>query len=278
MIIKSMSRKTPSFHQLIRYIDHVQDAGAPIHHNLVEKSPTAIQTEFQTNARLLPPRKNGNILYHEVLSFGEKDSAHLSPAILEDLTRTYLEKRAPHALAYARAHFDTDSPHVHLMLSANNLESTKRLRLSKKQFRKVQKEVEEYQKQQYPFLEHSLAQGKRKTAAPRISREERERARRGEQKPTRKEEVRQLVSTVLEKAPSGTACYQHLLSLGLKLYKRGNLVGIEEKKNGRKYRLKTLGLAETFDRAFETWRRLPERQCQLDQLTSKKRRDRGRER
>ncbi len=128
-----MARKSPSFGQLLAYITIPEQAGPAVLHNLHSDGNdlAAIHSEFLDNSRYLPPRKNGNVLYHEILSFADFDKPSVTPSILEDLTRQYLELRAPYALAYTKAHFETDCPHMHIIISANALESTRRLRLSR---------------------------------------------------------------------------------------------------------------------------------------------------
>ncbi len=260
MIIKSMARKSVSFGQLLDYFSAPEKVGAALLHNLhtQQDDPAAIRGEFNTNAHLLPPRKNGNVLYHEILSFGEGEGTALTPAVLADLTRRYLDLRAPYALAYAKAHYDTDCPHVHLLISANSVGSSRRLRLSKQRFREIQREVEAYQKERYPFLVNSLAQEGRSRRGVRATRPEQERRRRGDRSRSRKEAVREVISGELAVSRSGPDAYRRLLECGFRLYRRGKTVGVEDLEDCRRYRLKTLGLAETFERSLAGWRRLPE--------------------
>lgn len=69
MIIKSMSRKEPSFAQLTAYMtDEKSDRDFDLHQHVFSRDPEHIAHEFETNARLLAKRKNGNYLYHEILS------------------------------------------------------------------------------------------------------------------------------------------------------------------------------------------------------------------
>ena len=142
MMIKSMTRKTVSFGQLLDYFSAPEKTGSALLHNLLNRQDdlAAIRREFNSNAQLLPPRKNGNVLYHEILSFGGGDKPALTRTVQEDLTRRYLDLRAPYALAYAKAHYNTDCPHVHLLISANNIGAKQRLRLSKQRFRQIQRE------------------------------------------------------------------------------------------------------------------------------------------
>lgn len=262
MIIKSMARKSMSFGQLLRYLDAPEAKGPALLQNLgvLGSDGVTLEREFLMNARLLPPRKNGNVLYHEVLSFHRVDRQCLTPAVIADLTRRYLALRAPYALAYGRAHFDTEHPHVHLLISANNFASRRRLRLSKARFRTLRRELEAYRRQRYPELV-GLPVERDKPERPCRSRAEGERARRldGRQadSSSAKERIRAIVLREMEAAGSGPECWQCLLRQGLRLYRRGQTIGVEATATGRRYRLETLGLAAAFDRSFVAWRELP---------------------
>jgi hypothetical protein len=268
MIIKSMARKSKSFGQLLGYIDRPQEVGPALGHNLTSTvdDPAALRREFLVNSHLLPERRNGNILYHEVLSFAAADREHLSPTVLEAITRHYLEIRAPYALAYARAHFNAGNPHVHILLSANNVASRQRLRLSKTRFHAIKREMERYQQQHFPELRHSLVGFDRARDMARAQRRaESERQRRGETRLSQKERITRQVQAALSQSANGSECYRQLLREGLRLYRRGKTVGVEYVASGRRYRLKTLGLAESFARAQVEWREVPERLRSLPQ-------------
>ena len=268
MIVKSLPRKTRSFGQLLGYINAPEELGRAIFHNLLTNTDNLerIEAEFLENRELLAPRKNGNILYHEVLSFGSADRAAVTPAILEDLTRTYLDLRAPYALAYAKAHLDTANPHVHLLISANNIGERKRLRLSRQEFREVKTRLEQVQRERYPQLRHSVV-FERAEQSPRghlrERRNESERSRRltqrGEHRPSRKEQVRSTVVQTLAATSSGEDFYRHLQNQGLRLYRRGKSVAVEDLESGRKFRLRTLGLEEMFRTALAQWKAVPVR-------------------
>lgn len=287
MIVKSMSRKTPSFGQLLAYMTIPERTGPAVTHNLAADAQDidAVHREFLDNYRYLPPRKSGNVLYHEILSFADHDRANVTPSILEDMTRKYLDLRAPFALAFAQAHFEeTDCPHVHIMISANKVGSHHRVSLSRAEFAKVKHDLEAYQRQRYPFLEHSVVfersnpKNKKQRSPIRQRRRESERARRlakqGCQEPSQKERVRDLIAQQLATARSGKAFFQRLKNLGLLLYKRGRHVAVQDLAGrcgaslgkGRRYRLKTLGLEEAFQNARQQWKQLQRPPQQL--LTS----------
>ena len=63
-----MSRKEASFTQLYDYITRENDALFNYQYNFLGLGREAILNEFQKNSNLLPKRKNGNYLYHEIIS------------------------------------------------------------------------------------------------------------------------------------------------------------------------------------------------------------------
>ncbi len=276
-----MSRKSPSFRQLLAYFSDAQQPGTPLGYNLSADvhDVAAVEKEFLSNFNYLPPRKNGNVLYHEVLSFSDLDRPRVTPAILEDLTRKYLDLRAPFALAYAQAHVqETECAHVHIMISANNKDSHRRVSLSRAEFAKVKQQLEQYQKAQYPFLENSVVfdHSERSREGIRRTRGERERDRRlqkeGKHELSRKELLRELVAEQITRTSSSKGFRLRLKILGLQLYRHGEQYGIldsleaiDSAVTGRKYRLSTLGLDETFRTALSQWAALPERLVAMEE-------------
>ena len=165
MIIKSMSRKVPSFGQLLTYID--RDAGQEaygIRHNLFGRDESSVRSEFEQNADLLQKRKNGVYLFHEILSITRAKGlpAEEQKCCLREIAQEYISVRCPGNLVYGGLHQDKDhSYHMHLMISANRVGDPKRQRLSKHQFREIQVRLEAHVLETYPELEQKLAIGKR---------------------------------------------------------------------------------------------------------------------
>lgn len=158
MILKSLSRKTPSYRQLLTYINRGSDPNfLAITHNLAanDHEHEAIVTEFEVAASRMKKRKNGVYLYHEILS-AHPDDKNVSPEMLEDVAREYIEKRAKGGLVYARAHMEPNRPpHVHLMISSTNIRG-KKIRLSIAELKSIRKELESYHRERWPELKHSL--------------------------------------------------------------------------------------------------------------------------
>jgi hypothetical protein len=252
-----MSRKSVSFGQVIEYFERPAKKGPAVIHNLTSdlEDLDHIRSEFNANSRLLPPRRNGNVLYHEIMSFHASDTESISEFVLEDLIRRYLDLRAPRALAYARTHLDTACVHVHFLISANDVDSARRHRLSRSQFRRVQRDLERYQRERYPELERSIAQ------VPKSCRH----------KPTsRKQLLRASILAQLQSAQSEEAFRLRLALLGQRFYVRGKHAGVEDTHTGRRHRFSTLGITEDYQAQKEMWEHVSERVQEIERVALKR--------
>jgi len=158
-IIKSTSRKSGYFRQPVLYILKPQKQPAwTLLHN-IDADPTnkeAIISEFQNHYNEYHSKnKNAVAMYHEIIAFSDLDKDQLlqNPHIMEDLTREYLQRRTT-GLAMAYPHFDKH-PHVHILLSQNEYHSSKSIRISKSEFTKIKREIEQIQFERYPELVNS---------------------------------------------------------------------------------------------------------------------------
>jgi len=248
MIVKSMSRKVPSFGQLVSYIDRDEGQDAyRIRHNLFARDPERIRSEFERNGTLLQKRKNGVYLYHEIISITR--ARHLSAedqkARLREIAEQYIAARCPDNLVYGGLHQDKEhSFHYHLMISANRASDAKRLRLSKAQFREIQIQLERHVLEKYPELEQKVAIEKRSERS--LGKAEAELERRTGQLPKRNEVLERVLA-----AYGSSSDRDSLLAAfgreGLELYVRGKNLGVVDLESGKKHRLNTLNL-ETADR------------------------------
>jgi hypothetical protein len=259
VIVKSMSRKSPTFGQVLAYINRPSAKGRPILHNLVNDADDlrAVEHEYLDNFRYLRERKNGNALYHEILSFGEDDGPHLDDDVIEELVRRYLELRAPNALAYARSHGDRACVHVHLLISANDVASHRRLRLGKGHFERVKRAIEAHQRARHPELasskvDHWGSRGQKPKQAP------------GVQRASRRDLVAAAVGEQLERARSVESFLMRLRILGLDVYVRGRHTGVAERGSGRRHRFSTLGLDRMLSERLGEWARVEARRKKLD--------------
>lgn len=146
-----------SFGQLARYIATRAEPDFGISRNLNVWDPTdrgKVVKQFKDNARPLPKRKNGNCLYHEILSFPVTDSVSLERQkfALREAAERYLADRADKLLAWGQMHEEKGHLHYHFMLSANEIGQSKRHRLTKADFARLQRELEAFILRRFPEL------------------------------------------------------------------------------------------------------------------------------
>ena len=257
MIIKSMARKQPSFGQLISYInkDSDQSGDTLFSRNLYANpmSPKAVEREFLKNHNLLAKRSNGNALYHELITLEQnpKLSRKNANQILKDLAENYLAKRAPDNIVFGRIHHNRAHPHVHLMISSNAVRSNKRTRVDRAQFSQIQANVENYKIHSYPNLDQQRTyQPRSNPEIPKLSNREAEQIQRTG-KMSAKQKLAQTMQIIFSKANSLQDLDTKLNAEGFKLYQRGKHIGLEPIGEGRRIRLKTLGLENYFNRYFQ---------------------------
>lgn len=253
MIIKSLSRKTATFEGLIQYFHKELNPVAPTYQwNMYARTPKSTVAEFEENAGWLAKRKNGVIMYHEIISVPQnhKLPARRMGAILKDITHQYVKRRCPDQMVYGKMHM-VGHPHFHLCISANAPRKSRRHRLPKTDLAQIQREVEAYTIEKYPELEtvpvYANAQRKRENNRIQYTRHEKERAKRTNV-PSRKEADRNTILDIFRKVKTEVELTAALGQAGFEIYVRGKTEGIVAK-DGRKYRLKTLGLSSEYQTA-----------------------------
>jgi len=200
MIIKSMSRKDPSFDQLTNYMLANEGAEIDVRHNLPASStsPDDMIAEFQKEHALLPFRVNGNALFHEILALAPNTDVPVRQQIkaLRILAERYLERRAPLQLAIGVIHASTAHIHMHLMISSNALYSRRRISLPKSEFAAIKREIENYRIQQFPELGSKRIFDQPKKERTHTVREQAAKLRTG--KPSHKDELATALKIVFE--------------------------------------------------------------------------------
>ncbi len=217
--------------------------------NLYATKGKAIVDEFKRNARLLKTRANGNYLYHEVISITKSGNLSLNEEKqrLFDIVANYTEQRCKYNLVVGFLHDEKDNNiHYHLMISSNELDANKNMRLSKFDFDKVKKELEMYVLDKYPELNQEvLINAKSRPDKTHESNTSWELKREG--KPQEKKQWMQYeLKNTFAQSMSKQDLFDRLNKLGLEMYARGNTIGFINLKDGKKYRLKTLGLENEF--------------------------------
>ncbi|MBM1691594.1 hypothetical protein JQV55_20330 [Sulfitobacter geojensis] len=256
MIIKSMSRKEPSFGQLAAYMsDEKSDRAFDLHHNLFARDPGDIATEFEANAQRLGRRRGGNYLYHEILSIDTRLCGQSRDVRekLRLLALEFVQKRCPRNIVYGALHRDhAEHLHYHLMISANERGDAKRLRLTKAAFDAAKRELELSARTNYPELKQteviaSSTQEKQERRETREGRKAQEMKKRGARL-TKTEALAQELRAILAYAASQAELERLLKEKGFTFYERGKHCGVRpipaegETKARKAYRFATLGI------------------------------------
>ena len=255
MIIKSMSRKEPTFGQLANYMaSEKSDARYDIHHHCFSQSQEDIISEFLENSELLRQRKNGNYLYHDIISISADETTDrtILKEGLRDIALKYIEARCPRNMVYGCLHEDHEKHlHYHLMVSANEKGDSKRLRLTKKQFDQVKRELEAHVLKHYPQL-------KQKEVITAVSQNAKmsvkgDAMKRRTGSLPQREEVCQTVREAMSQTSSMDNFCFFLNERGYDFYVRGKNFGVKvthENGKTKSYRFSTLGLHGDFQ-AFQ---------------------------
>ncbi|MCF8491717.1 MAG: relaxase/mobilization nuclease domain-containing protein [Rhodospirillum sp.] len=250
MIIKSLSRKTPSFGQLAAYMLTDRGDGFDLRRNLPMKAngPDAAVQALEENHALLPKRSNGNALFHEIIALPPNTtlSVKKQKEVLLDLADRYLEQRAPRQLAVGVIHQDTTHIHIHLMICSNAVFGRQRLWLQKREFADIQRAMEEERLRLYPALGQARPYSAPRRGARRGTREQEAVRRTGT--PIGTDELAASIQSVMKEAKDREDLDKALGKLRLTLYERGRSVGVVTE-SGRRYRLATLGLLEPYTEA-----------------------------
>ena len=257
MIIKSMARKQPSFGQLIAYMnkDSDQTGDTLFSRNLYANSmnSNAVEREFLKNHKLLAKHSNRNSLYHELITLEQnpKLSHKNANQILKDLAEKYLAERSPDNIVFGRIHHNRAHPHIHLMISSNAVRSNKRTRIGRARFSQIQVNVENYKIHKYPNLDqHRTYQSHSTSEVPKLSNREAEQILRTG-KLSAKQKLAQTMRTAFSQTQSMDELSAKLKAEGFRLYKRGKHMGLEPIGEGRRIRLKTLGLENSLQRFLQ---------------------------
>lgn len=270
MIIKSNRiHETNSFGQKIDYI--LSDKGRAkeidsfeIYQNIRHPNRDGAVKAFQENDVYRKENadkkkiKNSVVCYHDILSFHLKDKQHLDQTILRDLTEQYIQIRCPNAVVFAKPHLHNKNLHVHILVSGSDYKSKKVTRLSDAKWNKVRRDIEKYQKTNYPELEHSLVYeniGRNKRKGKAKSKDNERMMRERANKILDKDLMKKAVLDFFKIANSKEEFFNLVAEHGIETYSRA-IKGKEQPYgvlcNGRKMRFSTIGIKKTHFNELDT--------------------------
>lgn len=252
MIPKSMSRKTPSFGQLVSYMSSEKaDASFDLYQNCLARGDPDIAAAFMANSQHLRMRKNGNYLYHEILSISLEDGVERTYAkqCLREIALKYIQDRCPRNMVYGCLHDDhKDHLHYHLMVSANEQHQSARLRLSKAEFDNIKRDLETHVLETYPELKQRkivTADRDEKKISHRASKQKQRTG-----KLDRQEAVRATIVEAMNHTSSLEDFKTYLEVKHCRFYTRGKHYGVEvthDTGKVAKYRFATIGVHDDFE-------------------------------
>jgi len=253
MIIKSMSRSSSSFNQLLEYLDKEETLDRHSWNMYADKlSKKELEKEFMRNAEHIKEAKGKVYMYHEVLSIEKNDlSLSRQKEILFDLANEYVKQRADNHLVYGAVHNDTKNMHIHLVISSNKVYANNRTRLSKQEFAQIQSNIQNYKNIAYKELNHTKHYQNVKDFSK--SKQEEQEIKHSRKKQTLKEEIRENLRSIFEKSLSKEQLHNAMKTRSYELYTRGKTIGV--KVNGKNYRLNTLGLENSYQNTLNKFDR-----------------------
>ena len=243
-VLKMLSRQNLSFGHTLDYItrDTAGGLSKPVLHNL--RSPythkEGIVDEFLSNEAYHKVTSGRVYYYHSILSLGEGDKEHVTPEMMQEIAKKYLQLRGD-IIAVAVPHFDTNSPHIHVLESGTRYRENKSSGLRKQELHQLKIEMEAFVKEQFPELEHSQVEhgkGKAYLREPEFQLQKRTGT-------SERKQLKTLVHEAYGTATSKQDFLDKLLDQGYIHYER-NADGVPTgviSESGRKYRFTSLGLA-----------------------------------
>ncbi len=244
MIVKSKARRTSSFKQLIEYMfsDKGRNEGSPdfvITQNVKGETIDGWVSQMEENeGHRIRKAKNDTKVLHEILSFHVNDKSQITTEKLKRITEEYIQMRSPIGMFVAVPHTEDGHVHVHICGSPLEYMSGKSLRMSRKEFQALKAAIQKFQFETYPELTHSIVDHGRKKEPRMID------ARAHASHMTDLNLLTLWVKDCVRLQQPTEVILAALEEQGCTVYHRsGKDAGVVY--NGRKYRLKRIGLDPT---------------------------------
>jgi len=161
MIYKVLTRSSPSFLSLLRYIKSESkglEINVLITHNVRANTNEGIVSEFIENESFRKStRSNRTYVYHEILSMSaNEDNTKITDEILKNIALKYISLRGKNGIYVGAIHRDKEHIHIHFMVGGTEFKTGKAFRLSKLDLRNLKINLQEYHKQKFPQITQSF--------------------------------------------------------------------------------------------------------------------------
>lgn len=163
MMVKVLTRHTPSFASLLTYIIKGSTSDTPeiFTHNLRSNSVHGWTQEYlATEAGRKLTRSNQIYLYHEIISFSALENKNtLTPDVLSAIAHKYIELRGTQGVYFGAVHREGKAHvHIHFCTSGVALRTGKAMRLSRADLHTLKTELQVYQQSTFPELTQSICE------------------------------------------------------------------------------------------------------------------------
>ncbi len=161
MIVKLLSRRNQSYHQLIRYILRNKEPNMDGHQvftrNVRSKDIDGMVSEFLQNEEFRRVHRSNHIkMYHEYISLSANETVKIKDEVIKDLAEKYMELRGTDGMFVGSTHRDRDHVHVHFISSSLRFKTGEAFRMSKAGLQELKDEFQTYHKEKYPELTESF--------------------------------------------------------------------------------------------------------------------------
>lgn len=213
-----------------------------ITHNLKGNKIEGWVKQYKENETLRKRnRSDSTILSHEILSWHKEDTANMSLEKMEAMASQYIQMRNPNGMYVAIPHFEKSHYHLHICASGVGYKTGKSLRMSKAEFQKLKKDIQNYQLEHFPELTKSVVEHGKQDKSKITEKEYQYKLRTG--RATEKEHVLGILKTCYKASVSKDDFFKKLIECNFKTYERGGktaglLFG------NHKFRLSRLGFTE----------------------------------
>ncbi len=214
-----------------------------IKHNLRGDTIAQFNKEFRVNeAQRIHTSSRQVAIHHTILSWADADAEKVNDAMLKDLANEYIRLRGENNLYVGTVHREKDHVHLHLAMSATRLDGISS-RIPKEVFQEIKVKLQQYQKEKYPELSHSLP--KHRMGNDKKVDKEAEKNIKTQRRSSDKEILLGLLETTYEKSQSVEQFLEEIKKHGHEPYYRNGTVlqGIKFEGN-QKFRFTNLGFSK----------------------------------
>lgn len=253
MIVKALSHKSSNVSAIRRLVEYVCDQ-KKMQDRYYGRKPLTVKQFLQSynqdkwtqalksndDKRTFNHTKR-TVLRHEIISFAKESNPLISRNTLQTFAKYYLKHRMTKpTMGVAVVHYD-ETPHIHFVIAGVALDGSA-TRISRQEFKTFKIELQQFQKEQFPELSHSIVDhNKAKTLKLELTHQEQRMKEKG--KISEKEKLARKVIQIAQECVSLEDLEVKLKHRKLKPYHRRRLLtGVWLGK--RKFRLTTLGVGK----------------------------------